>query len=31
MDDFKLFAKNELETLIETIKIYCQNIVTEFT
>ncbi len=32
MDDIKLFAKNEkeLETLIHTVRIYCQDIGMEF-
>ena len=30
MDDIKLFAKNELETLIHTIRIYSQDIGMEF-
>ena len=32
MDDIKLFAKNEkeLETLIQTVRIYCQDIGMEF-
>ena len=33
MNDIKLFAKNEkdLETLIETVRIYCQDIGMEFS
>ena len=32
MDDIKLFAKNkkELETLIQTMRIYSQDIIMEF-
>ena len=30
MDDIKLFAKNELETLIQTMRIYSQDIGMEF-